>query len=158
MKEHFDLFDTTDQVVVYNPSEDDFKFLVGGEREYEVKAGQFKLLHGSAARLYVKKMCDMEHIRTNRVEDINNKTAEAEVAKLFVKKVIDDDSSLTEKDLAELVKATKKTDEVKSASEEEQPPKEEVQAELRAKADANDIATVLEEEFPELNTPKVAKK
>lgn len=147
MKEHFNLFDTTDQVVVYNPTEEDFKFVVGGEREYEVLAKQMKLLHGSAARLYVKKMCDAYHIRENRVSDLNNKNAEAETANLFVKKVISDDMPLDEKALADLIKTVKPTDtpEVK-----EEVTKETSQAERVVGAEKMDSAPIKETAFPTL--------
>lgn len=146
MKEHFELFNGTDQVIVHNPTKENFVFSVGGERNYEVNAGQFKLLHGTAARLYVKKMCDAHHIQENRTTDLNNANAEAETAKLFVKSVVDDDTDLDEAAIADLVKSTKAVDTPKPKRE---PTKEETQKANVKHSDDADKSPVKEAEFPD---------
>jgi len=172
MKEHFNLFNTTDQVIVHNPTKTDFRFMVGGEREYEVKAGQMKLLHGSAARLYVKKMCDAWHIQNNQIANLHNADAEIELATTFVKSVIGDDQELDEKTLASLLKSAKASDVPEVQEEDKEPTKEAKQTENKKQAAASDSAPAkpavevpeeptTEAEFPEVtkkSAPKPAKK
>jgi hypothetical protein len=107
MEEYFDI---EDHVIVTNPLDEKFVWRVGGEREYEIEPGQVKRLHGSAARLYIKKMCDMILIRANRVQELHSLEARKEVADDLIVRVIRDDEELESEVLESDEEKAKKND------------------------------------------------
>lgn len=99
-------FDIQDHVIVTNPTEDTFSWMVGGEREYTIEPGQIKRLHGSSARLYVKKMTDLLIIQSNQVQQLHSKELREQFAKELIVKVVSDneDVEVEEQDLERLAR------------------------------------------------------
>ena len=99
-------FDVQDHVIVTNPTDEQFIWTVGGEREYAVDPGQVKRLHGSAAGLYVKKMTDLLIIQSNQVQQLHDVALRKEMADKLIVRIVKDneDVEVPEKDLEELAK------------------------------------------------------
>lgn len=91
-----ELFNVDDHVIVTNPTGDRFKWLVGGERWYEIEPGQTKRLHGSAAKLYVKHMVDKILIAENRVTDLRAEAARKEISERVILKIIGADDAIVD--------------------------------------------------------------
>ena len=97
-------FDVQDHVIVTNPTDEQFVWTVGGEREYAVDPGQVKRLHGSAAGLYVKKMTDLLIIQSNDVQRLHDVQLRKEMSEKLIVSIVKDneDVDVPEKDLEEL--------------------------------------------------------
>ena len=97
-------FDVQDHVIVTNPTDEQFVWTVGGEREYAVDPGQVKRLHGSAAGLYVKKMTDLLIIQANQVPQLHDATLRKEMSEKLIVRVVKDneDVEVPEEDLVQV--------------------------------------------------------